>query len=132
MNAHIEWQGLEEILGKLSAVPAQALRAAGGSLYRQGEAIMARSKQDFVPVDLGVLRDSGYVAMPQYDGQGVTVEIGFGGAAADYAVVQHEDVSLHHPNGGEAKYLEKPLLEHAQHLVADVAADVRAELGLGG
>lgn len=37
-----------------------------------------------------------------------------------YAQLQHEDVGLHHPRGGQAKYLEAPLLaeggKYVQHL----------------
>lgn len=34
------------------------------------------------------------------------VEVGY---VAYYAIYVHEDLSMNHPNGGEAKYLEKPL-----------------------
>lgn len=34
------------------------------------------------------------------------MEVGFGGAAGAYAVKQHEDLSLNHPGGGQAKFLE--------------------------
>jgi len=53
-----------------------------------------------VPVDKGTLRSSGRVEGPA---AGV-VSLSFGGATAPYALVQHEDVSLHH-TVGEARYL---------------------------
>lgn len=34
------------------------------------------------------------------------VKVGYGNLP--YALKQHEDLSLNHPNGGEAKFLEKP------------------------
>lgn len=32
----------------------------------------------------------------------------------DYAMIQHEELSFKHPNGGQAKYLEKPLNENSE------------------
>ena len=31
----------------------------------------------------------------------------------DYALIQHEDLTFKHPNGGQAKYLEQPLKRNA-------------------
>jgi hypothetical protein len=41
-----------------------------------------------------------------------------------YAQVQHEDVSLHHPRGGQAKFLETPLLAEATRYVQHLADHV--------
>lgn len=41
-----------------------------------------------------------------------------------YAHFQHERVDLHHPRGGEAKYLERPLLEHFRVYLSDYARTV--------
>lgn len=76
------------------------------------------------PVDTGDLRGSGYaninnttVAKGTKDGvtligsalatdsDEVVGEVGF---TAEYALVQHEDLSFNHPQGGQAKYLEQP------------------------
>lgn len=130
MNAEMTLQGLDELLGALAAAPQRLLTATGGALYRRGEAIMADSKEHYVPVDQGILRDSGHVELPEYVDGGVQVRLGFGGAAEAYAEVQHEDMSLNHPNGGGPKYLERPLLAAAPSLLGDVAEDVRAELGI--
>lgn len=130
MNAAVTWQGLEEFTRTLDATPARLLQAAGGGLYRRAEAIMADAKEHYVPVDLGILRDSGHVELPEVTAEGVQVALGFGGAAQDYAVIQHEDLSLAHPNGGGPKYLERPLLAHGEHLLADLAEDIQAALGV--
>lgn len=122
--------GEQEIAAMLQRFPEAALKAAGGSLFRRGEHVIGRSKDEFVPVDLGILRDSGYVEPPKLDGSEVIVEIGFGGAAAAYALVQHEDLSLNHPNGGQAKYLERPLLEEGASMLGTIATEMKAELGL--
>jgi hypothetical protein len=71
-----------------------------------GEEIMLDSKASRpgkgVPVDKGILRASGRVEGPMDD----EVHLSYGGAAAPYALVQHEDTSLHH-NIGEARYLTR-------------------------
>jgi hypothetical protein len=44
-----------------------------------------------------------------------------------YAVVQHEDTMLHHPGGGQAKYIEGPMLE----IAPSVPDALRAAMGRG-
>ena len=80
-------------------------RSAAAGVYELGNVIMADS-QLRVPVDTGDLKASGFVAVPNVSGGTITSEVGYGGTADDYALVQHEDTTLRHPNGGEAKYLE--------------------------
>jgi hypothetical protein len=82
-----------------------AMQRVGAGLYRGGQAIIADAV-DLVPVKDGPLRDSAIVQEPVLSGDEVTVELGFGGAASDYAVVQHESLDFEHPNGGQAKFLE--------------------------
>lgn len=45
-----------------------------------------------------------------------------------YAAYQHERTDLDHPRGGEAKYLERALLQHADEFSAFVAARVKAAM----
>ena len=63
-----------------------------------------------VPVDTGALRASGRVTGPASSGATgqATVELSFGGAAAPYALVQHEVLTYHHELG-EARYLVRGL-----------------------
>jgi hypothetical protein len=37
-----------------------------------------------------------------------------------YAIVQHENTSLNHPNGGQAKYLQEPLLGTGANILAGI------------
>jgi hypothetical protein len=128
MNATVTLTGLPEMMAILKRFPDEAMRATGAFLYQEGEHIVADAKENFVPVDLGALRDSGYVSLPATSGGRVSVEIGFGGASAEYAVIVHEDLDAQHPNGGQAKYLEVPMLQRTQDLAARLAADVGASL----
>jgi len=54
-----------------------------------------------VPVRTGALRSTGRVEGPDTRGQ---VALSFGGAAAPYALEQHENTHIHH-QVGEARYL---------------------------
>lgn len=57
-----------------------------------------------VPVDEGTLRSTGRVTGPVAN----RVRLSFGGAAAPYAVIQHEDLELSH-RVGEPRYLVRGL-----------------------
>lgn len=95
---------------------------------------LLQAAQALVPVESGALQASGRVS-PDGDLQ---VAVSFGqddGAGVDgqdtaaYAIVQHEHLEFHHPNGGQAKYLETPLHSEADALMATVATTLRAALG---
>jgi hypothetical protein len=43
----------------------------------------------------------------------------------DYAMIQHEDMSFKHPNGGQAKFLEQPLKENQNRYRREVANKIR-------
>jgi hypothetical protein len=70
-----------------------------------GETIMTDVKASRsgagVPRDTGALAASGRVSGPSASG---AVDLTFGGAAAPYALRQHEELSYRHPVG-EARYL---------------------------
>jgi hypothetical protein len=119
----MSWDGIDELIADMKRFNAVQELAAG--LVREAETIMTRSKRDFVPVDLGTLRASGHVRPPQITGTRATITMGYGGAASAYAIVQHENLTLRHPNGGQAKYLEQPVMEAMRGL------DRRLGLGLG-
>ena len=61
--------------------------------------------QTMCPVDSGTLKGSAYV-QEIIDGW----EIGYGGAAEEYALEQHENLQYHHPVG-QAKFLELAFIE---------------------
>jgi hypothetical protein len=74
----------------------------------------------------GTLRASGYVAQPERNGRTLSVEIGYGGAAADYAIPQHERLDYQHTTG-QAKYLESVLNESRPSMAQRIGA--RVQLG---
>lgn len=116
-----------------------ARKAAHKALYREGERIMARSKDEFVPVDLGALKSTGHVSFPKDVAGVVEVTLGYGGPAGPgvqtrdgkdwvgYAVIVHEDLTARHPVGG-AKYLERPVLEAMSGMESRLADDLWEEM----
>lgn len=106
------------------------------ALYKRCERIMTRSKESFVPVDFGTLKNSGIVLPPERKGKSIIVTLAYGGAAEAYALAIHEHLSSHsppswrgvtvhfHPSGRGPKYLEKPLMEATKTLAADLGSDL--------
>jgi hypothetical protein len=90
------------------AAAAKRLGTFGLTLRVIGEEIMTDVKASRaghgVPVDTGTLRSTGRVEGPKGTPLRPYVELSFGGAAAPYALTQHEELSLFHKIG-EARYL---------------------------
>jgi hypothetical protein len=120
MNARFKLEGLNTVTKNLKLAIGRAEKAIGGGLYLEGNNIITDAKI-LTPVDVGTLKGSGYVTLPNYQDKKIIVEMGFGGNAEDYAVVQHEHVEYHHEQG-EAKYLEKPMHRHTGKFSAMVTA----------
>ena len=112
------------IVKALKAAQAEglAIKALESAMFLEQEAVIAAAKEK-TPVDTGVLRGSGTVLPPKVSGTQVTVESGFGGAAAGYAVAVHERLGTHHPVG-EAKFLERAFLERAPKIPGNLAKRV--------
>lgn len=134
-------KGLEEALAIISELPAKLTQMAAAPVYRRAERIMTDSKQHYVPVDTGNLRSTGHVDPPVVGGEEVTVDLGFGGTAANgaevgYALRVHEDLQMHH-RVGQAKYLETPLRNDitsgkaAEGIGLDLARLIASELNVG-
>jgi hypothetical protein len=117
-------QGVAELNAKLRALGENIPEEAGAELYRQAEDVMGDSKQNYVPVDTGTLKSSGYVELPERDGDQLRVEMGYGGAAAPYAIYVHERLDVRHPVG-QAKFLELPLLAAVETIFTAIADAVR-------
>lgn len=79
----------------------KARKAAMEGLTTGAEVILTESK-DQVPLDWGDLERSGNITTFERE---LAVYISYD---TPYARRQHEDLSLNHPNGRKAKYLEDP------------------------
>ena len=104
---------IERKVGRLVKDPA------GRALRSVGEVWMTEAKKR-TPVDTGVLRSSGHVRGPEKVGTSWQVTLVFGGPAASYAAIVHENLSTRHPVG-QAKYLESVVAERRAGLSREVA-----------
>lgn len=75
------------------------------------------------PVMLGVLRQS---AATNYSKNGLRGEVSFN---TPYAAAQHERTDQVHPQGGQAKYLEDPLLQNRDVYQSEMAAAIKKAIG---
>lgn len=90
MAASAQWDG--------TAIAAQVEQAGEAGVYMACEVLLSHAL-DRTPFSEGDLRQSG---MASADGLRGAVSFN-----TPYAVKQHEELSYVHPNGGEAKFLEK-------------------------
>lgn len=131
--------GDAELIAILQTAPKLAMKSLALGLHQEARGIMNHSKRDYVPVDNGILRASAVVGRPQIIGTTIRVQFGYGGAAAAYSIVQHEDTSLSHPpknprrtgtrsskRPGRAHYLSQAVADMAPGMSARLAVSVQA------
>ena len=107
---------IEDVVGHAIPVITKALV--------EGMQVAFRDSQRQVPVRTGVLKNSGQLKEPVELLHAVSVAITYGGAASAYAQYQHDNRTLHHPNGGKAGFVIDPI--HAA--VPDIMARMQAGL----
>lgn len=130
LSFHWRVQGTPTMRKALESRRAQAWTAARRGLRQEGEAIMTASKL-IVPWEQGTLARSGFTGPVTQKGSALTVTIGYGGMAADYAVVQHENLFFRHTPGRFAKYLETPATKAMQTFEQRLGQTVRVALEKG-
>lgn len=119
----VVFEGGETLLRLLQHGGFDAELAVGAALYREANTIMNESQQQ-VPVKTGALKASGHVNTPIYvKSRYIEVKLGYGGAAAPYAFIVHENLDAHHPVG-KAKYLEDPVMAHLDGILERVTRSV--------
>jgi HK97 gp10 family phage protein len=89
MNLTVEVTGTKELLASLEKAGDIAQELLGNAMRVEAELIMTASKRE-APVDEGILRASGFVKEPVEEKGAIVVELGYGGAASDYAIYMHE------------------------------------------
>jgi hypothetical protein len=105
---------------------AERLAVAAPLAAMAGAEVLLAASLPLVPVASEDLKKSGRV---EAHGHGAAVI--YDAVSPDgypYGIRQHEDLELHHPNGGQAKFLEQPM--HSEHvaILAAEAAVIRAAL----
>lgn len=112
---YIEVTGLRDVAAVLFAGEHKVLDATMEALYAEAQVVLADSKLQ-VPFRDGILSGSGMVHQPYQVGKKAAVEISYGGAAVDYAFIQHENPDFKHAPGRKAKYLEDPVKDASGRL----------------
>lgn len=122
----MELHGLDEVMSKIASALEGAPEMTADGIRDVVLDIGARAA-DKAPVDTGALRDSMTTAI-EVNGDDITGEIRF---TEKYAAAQHEHVEYAHPQGGEAKYLEKAAIEKYDQIAKKVADSFSALFGGG-
>lgn len=86
-------------------------------LMKSGEKILSASKQ-LSPIDTGLMVNTADVA--QVDKHRVDIRYN-----TDYSLYVHEDLSMNHPNGGQAKFLEQATIEESHSHFNELASRLR-------
>src|SRR5678815_2245328 len=137
--------GVVEMQKKLREIAAKFPDRVAAALYKEAQIEMTESKRRCpvsptaaqfkamgrtMPKGLvpGTLRNSGTVHEPERHGKNISVTLSYGGAAIDYAVVQHERLDFHHTTG-QAKYLESVLNESRSHMAERIAVRIHFDKG---
>lgn len=152
----LDFSGTAAFLRKLRQIRGAGQQAAKAALYQEAEQIMTTSKKR-CPVDVGNLRNSASVQPPKIEQGHIVVVMGYGGPvgignqgetndkAVNYAIIQHEDLSLNHSKMlskkesarrggviwgeiGGPKYLEKPVLAAERGMEARLRARIKKGL----
>jgi|SRR5882724_9842090 len=139
--AKVDIRGQTELQAKLKQLDAKAMTIVAAYLRHKGERIMTASKAE-VPVDTGRLRSSGHVQGPTLTGRTLEVTMGYGGAAARYALKVHENPRAGRTGGrsprgrsykhwakvGQWKYLEGPFTRETATFLQELAAAISRAL----
>lgn len=140
----MEVYGTQRVMATLKALGEQATPAMRGALLEEGNLLLLDSYQ-LVPVDQGTLMSSATVVEDQ-TATVPTVLVGYGGAAAPYALAVHENPRsgrtggispsglryAHWARTGQWKYLETPFKARMAGFTARIADSLRASLLKGG
>jgi len=127
MQIQVNIRGTREVVAALERLGVRAKSLIAAAIYQEAELIMGDSKENYVPVDTGALKGSGHVQLPSIVGNEITVMMGFGGPAVDYAIHVHENLHVRH-RVGQAKYLETPALIASRDMGDRLAERLRADL----
>jgi len=126
ISFNLNLNGLDRALVWFQAEPDRVRKGTAQGLDASAVAIMGKA-QEIVPLDLGPLRASGTVLPPEISGNTISVTLGFGGAAEDYAWRQHEDLTYKHAPGRQAKYLEQPMMEAESSILGRIVDAIQGQ-----
>lgn len=122
------WSGADDVVAR--ARQAKERKNAGG---RQGLQLALRNvlnvSSQQVPHEEGDLERDGGISVDDGDRIRGAVSYGRSAQTKDYAVVQHEDMTLSHDGGRNAKFLENAFNATRQQNAEILATALRREMG---
>jgi hypothetical protein len=108
----------------LAAIQARGMEAVRKATVDSAEDLVAKTSAE-APVDEGTLSASIHVAEVNQSGTTVEAIVATGAEASAYAIYQHEGMRADGThvirNGGNPKYMERPLLAHGPTYRAAIA-----------
>lgn len=104
-GASVEFD-VDDLMRLLTESPDDIIRAVSQEVHDIGLEAFDQS-QEMVPWRTGTLKGSGSIEVTN-DAAGVTVELSYGGPAAEYAIYVHE-IQNNYNYGKSWKYLEQPV-----------------------
>lgn len=107
-------------------MPANAAKILASGLFEEASVIQTESIRQS-PVDDGVLQNSSFVQKPVKRGTRISLEMGYGGLAKAYALIQHERRDFKHTSG-KSHYLKDPVNAAAKGFPRRISS--RLEKGL--
>jgi hypothetical protein len=119
--------GLSEVLANMGKVNRDARAGTIEGLQIAARNVLNVSNTQ-VPFEEGDLSRDGGMSL---DEAGLRISISYGRSAdtKDYAVVQHEDMSLRHDAGRNAKYLENALNSTREQSLQIIGAAIKRSMG---
>lgn len=136
--------GDKNLINKLNKMAGKNPKSVAKAIYGEATEIMSDSKNNYCPVDSSDLKNSGHVELPEIKGNNIIVKLGYGGAAAPYALVVHENPRSGKTGGvspqgkkykrwakvGQWKYLETPLVNAIKGMAERLAGSIKKDLGV--
>jgi len=145
-------RGVDDCKRRLTAIERNSRDALSDAAMQEAEQIAQRSRDEFVPVETGNLRDTIRVVKGELsqgrdsggrftEGSAVEIIVTAGDDTTPQAVAIHEHPSPHdppswqgvdvhfNPSGRGPKYLQQPLLESVQGMAERVGSKVGTRLG---
>lgn len=116
LNLSIDLTGYQKLMSKLSLEELDELLDYIEKEIEDTQALVFFESQRIVPVDTGLLKNSGRMHEIKRDASGIEALISY---HTHYALWVHERTEIPHynPVGARAKYLEEPLANHADDFV---------------
>jgi len=126
-TVNVKMTNMDKYLHLLAVAPRETTQAIEKAVHAEALTAFANSQKQ-VPFDKGILASSGTVTPPANVGGTISVEIMYGGAARNYARVQHENDSFRHDAGRKAHYLRDPVKEQAKEFETNLKARIDATM----